>query len=337
MSLGPILVEILRGDLVESRHHGAFAVADAHGGTLHQAGDTLAPVFPRSAIKPLQALPLIESGTADALNLGIEALALACASHGGEALHTEKVGAFLASGGFSESDLECGTHPPLSAEAATALAIKGAKPCQLHNNCSGKHAGFLCTARHLGEEPKGYIARTHPVQARVIRTVSEMTGLDLDHAPSGIDGCGIPVVALSLAGMALAMARLADPIGLHDERRHAATRVLTAMTAQPELVDQSPGMVVDVMRAGAGAIALKPGAEGVFTAALPRLGLGLALKIEDGTSRAAQLAVITLLDRLGAFDEEQREGLRRHLEPPLLNAGGRLVGTLRPSTAFPSR
>jgi L-asparaginase II len=331
---GPVLVEILRGALVESRHRGAFAVADAKGGIVHAAGTIEAPVFPRSAIKPLQALPLIESGAADSLALDDDEMALACASHGGETIHTKRVAAWLARAGLDEHDLECGAHMPLSATAAEALIRQGMAPSALHNNCSGKHAGFLCTARHLGETIRGYIDADHPVQRRVIQAVSEMTGLDLARAPRGIDGCGIPVVALSLGGMARGMANLADRNALHEQRQAAATRILSSMAAAPALVDQSQGLVADVMNAGRGAIIVKPGAEGVYTAALPGLGLGVALKIEDGTMRAAQLAMVTLLDRLGALDDGQRARLRIHLSPSLLNAAGKITGLIRPTSAL---
>jgi L-asparaginase II len=324
----PVLVEIIRGDLVESRHRGAFAVADAKGRVLRSAGDIRRPVYPRSAIKPFQALPLIETGTADRLGLGSEAIAIACASHLGEKMHVDVVAAVLARAGLAVSDLECGVQIPFDPEAAAALVRAGEAPTALHNNCSGKHAGFLCTARCLGEPTRGYIHLDHPTQARVVAAVGEMTDTDMLAQPRGIDGCGIPVIGISLAGLATGMARLADPAGLGDDRRHAASRILDAMAAHPELVDGTGGMTTAVMRVAGESVRLKLGAEGVFCAALPRLGLGIALKIEDGAPRAADLAMAVLLDRAGCFDDRQRLALEPSLRPRLLNRAGLDVGSL---------
>jgi L-asparaginase II len=331
---GPVLVEIIRGNLVENAYRGAFAVVDARGMVVASAGDIDGPVFPRSAIKPLQALPLIESGAAAALGLGPEEIALACASHGGEAMHVDRVSAWLARAGLGPDDLECGVQLPYSAPAAADLIRRSQAPCTLHHNCSGKHTGFVATARHLGEPTGGYVAADHPVQRRVLAAVSAMTGLDLARAPRGIDGCSIPVVALSLAGMARGMARLVDRDGLHDERRAAATQIIGSMLAAPELLDDSQGMTPAVIRACSGSVVMKLGAEGVFNAALPGLGLGIALKIADGAAKPAALAIMTLLDRLGLFDETRRTSLATYLAPPILSAAGREVGALRPTTAF---
>jgi L-asparaginase II len=324
-----VLVEVTRGAMVESRHRGAYAVLDAKGAVVRSCGPIDLPVYPRSAIKPLQALPLVETGTADSYGVTTEELALACASHGGEAMHVQKVKAWMDRIGFQASDLECGPHAPLDQSAATTLIRRNETPSRLHNNCSGKHLGFLSTARCQREPTRGYIGEDHPVQVRAIRAVSEMTGLDLARAPRGTDGCGIPVIALTLRGMALAMARMADPTGLHDDRRAAVTRILAAMAAAPELVDGSVGMTRAVIAETAGAVLLKPGAEGVYAAALPRLGWGVALKIEDGAPRAAQAAMIGLLDRLGLLEEAQRLRLQDFLHPKLHNTIGVEVGAIR--------
>ncbi len=191
----PVLVELVRGDLVESRHRGAFAVVDAAGKMVASAGDIERPVYARSAVKPLQALPLVESGAADRFGLGVEELALACASHAGTPLHVAKVASFLARAGLAAADLECGGHLPTDLASAQALIRAGEAPSPLHNNCSGKHAGFLATARHLGEAIRGYIEFDHPVQQRVLAAMGGMTGLDLTRAPRGRDGCGIPTIA----------------------------------------------------------------------------------------------------------------------------------------------
>jgi L-asparaginase II len=332
----PILVEIVRGDMVESFHRGAVAIADAAGRIARSLGDVDRLVYPRSALKPIQALPLIETGAADGFALGEAELALACASHRGEPFHVAAVAAWLARIGLGEADLECGVHPPRHEPSYRALLCAGGAPSQLHNNCSGKHAGFLATARWLREPTRFYIEPDHPVQQRVARTIGDMAGLDLARAPRGRDGCGIPVIALPLGALAAAMARLADPSRLGEHRRAAAKRLLDAMAALPLMVDGTSGMTAAVMTAARASVCLKPGAEGVFCAALPALGLGVALKIDDGGGRAAELAMAAVLDRLGCFTPEQREALARFLAPPLNTVAGREAGRLQPAAALRS-
>jgi L-asparaginase II len=332
----PILVEIIRGEMVESFHRGAVAVVDAAGKVARSLGDVDRLVYPRSALKPIQALPLIETGAADGVGLGPEELALACASHRGEPPHIDKVAAWLAKIGLGEADLECGIHPPRHEASYAALLRAGGTPSQLHNNCSGKHAGFLTTAVWRREPTRGYIESDHPVQRRVAETVGEMAGLDLSRAPRGRDGCGIPVIALPLCALARAMARLADPSGLSEPRRAAAQRLLDAMAAAPLLVDGTGGMTATLMSVAGAALRLKPGAEGVFAAALPSLGLGVALKIDDGGARAAELAMATVLDRLGCLTSEARSYVEPLLAPPLKTVAGREAGRLQPTALLQS-
>jgi L-asparaginase II len=333
-TVDPVLIEVVRGEMVESRHRGACAVVDAAGRAALALGDCEQLVYGRSAIKPLQALPLIETGAADRYGLGAGEIALACASHRGESVHVAAVAAWLERIGLGPDDLECGAHPPLNPAAAQALIRAGEAPSALHNNCSGKHAGFLTTARHLGEPTRGYIDADHPVQRRVAAALAAMTGCDLARAPRGIDGCGIPVIGLPLAAMARAMARLADPRGLAGERQTAARRILDAMAAEPLMVDGSGSFTTRVLEAAGAAVRLKPGAEGVFCAALPGLGFGVALKIADGAGRAAEMAMGALLLRLGVLDDAQAAALAPLLRPKLLNVAGRTVGELRPAPAL---
>jgi L-asparaginase II len=334
--LPPVLVEVVRGASVESRHRGAVAVVDAAGKIVRSLGDVDRLVYPRSSLKPIQALPLLETGAADGFALSHEELALACASHRGEPIHVEKVGAWLAKIGLGAADLECGAHPPRHEPSFAALLREGRPPSPLHNNCSGKHAGFLTTARWLKEPTRGYIEADHPVQLRVARTAGEMAGLDLSRAPRGRDGCGIPVIALPLSALATAMARLADPRGLGEHRRAAVARILDAMAKAPLLVDGTGGMTTTVMTVASASVRLKPGAEGVFCAALPALGLGVAIKIEDGGGRAADLAMASLLDRLGCFTAEQRSALESFLAPRIWTVAGKEAGRLQPGAALQS-
>lgn len=329
----PVLVEVTRGGLVESRHRGAAVAVDSAGRIVEAWGDIEQPIYARSAIKPLQALPLVESGAAERFGLGPRELALACASHHAEPAHIEVLSAWLARVGLTVADLECGAHPPANAVAAQALIRSGTAPTALHNNCSGKHSGFLTTARHLGEPTRGYIAAAHPVQQRITSALEAMTGLDLAGAPRGIDGCGIPQIGIPLSGIARAMARMADPAGLADERAAAARRLLEAMAAEPLMVSGSTGFATAVMRAAPG-VRLKGGAEGVYCAALPRLGLGVALKIEDGAGRGSEVAMGAILVRLAAFDDAERAALAPFLRPSVTNVAGRVVGEIRPARAL---
>jgi L-asparaginase II len=329
----PILVEVMRGEMVESRHRGAYAVVDAAGGVVLAQGDIQRPVYARSAIKPLQALPLVETGAADHYRLGVREVALACASHNGTPPVVAAVEAWLDRIGLAPDDLECGADPPIDTAAAHALIRAGQSPSALHNNCSGKHAGFLSAARFLGEPTRGYIGADHPAQRRVLAVLSEMTGLDLARAPHGTDGCGIPVVGMPLKGMARAMARLADPAGLAAERAAAARRILEAMAAEPLIVAGASRFTREVLRVGSATVRLKPGAEGVACAALPQHGLGIALKIGDGAGRAADVAMGALLVRLGMLDPAQADAIAPVLRPPVKNVAGHMVGEVRPIPA----
>jgi L-asparaginase II len=253
-------------------------------------------------------------------------IALACSSHLGEMAHTVAVGAWLSSIGLSDRDLECGAHLPYDQPTAHALLRAGEAPCPLHSNCSGKHSGFLTTAVHKGEKPRGYIDYEHPVQQRVTDALSEMCGVDAHHAPRGVDGCGIPTMALPLAAIARGMARMADPSGLPAERAEAARRIGAAMAAEPLMVDGTGGFATEVMKAIGGEARVKPGAEGFFCAILPTLGLGVALKIDDGAGRASEVATAAVLERLGV----DMSGPERYVRPVLKNVAGREVGMIRP-------
>lgn len=327
----PVVVEVTRGSAVESIHRGAFAVCDASGTITLAGGDIQRPIYPRSAVKPLQALPLIESGAADALGLGNEELALACSSHGGEPGHARRVGAWLTRMNLTPDHLACGGHPPTHEASTEALYRAGEAVNRLHDNCSGKHTGFLATALHLGEPLEGYHHAHHPVQKRIATVLSEMAGTDVSVLPHGIDGCGIPVLALPLQAMATALARMADPSGLTLARAAACRRILTAMSAEPFLVAGTGRFDTAVMQAVPD-IVVKTGAEGVYGAALPKLGLGVALKVDDGAGRAASVLMGALLVRLGAIGEAQADILKDHLEPPILCRDGRTVGVIRAAT-----
>jgi L-asparaginase II len=294
----PVLIEVTRGALVESVHKGAIAIVTAGGASLLALGDVERPVFPRSSIKAFQCLPLIESGAADHFGYGDAEIALACASHTGTERHASLAAHMLANLGLGEDALGCGAHMPLGSSAMKALIRTGRDPSQLHNNCSGKHAGMLATALHLGEPIAGYWQPSHPVQRRVHDVLAEMSGLPLGADVMGLDGCSVPTWAMPLSSLARLFAQLMTGAGMGAPRQRAVERILKACWAEPELV-AGPGRADTlVMRRLPGRIYMKTGAEGVYAGGFPEYGLGFALKIDDGTTRASAGAVMALVERV---------------------------------------
>jgi L-asparaginase II len=331
----PVAVLVRRGDRVESVHRVAYAVADARGTVLHHEGDIDRPVFPRSAVKPLQALALVESGAAERFAVSERELALACASHGGESMHTDLVAAWLKRLGLDPSALECGAHAPTHEPTARGLIAQRRAPSALHNNCSGKHAGMLTLALHLGVPTAGYSRPDHPVQQRVGTIMAAMAGVTLP--TPAIDGCGIPTYPLPLANLAVAMARLADPGPDPDDapgRAAACQRIRAAMSGHPLLVAGTERACSLIMTAAPNVL-VKTGAEGVYVAVLPDRRLGLALKVADGASRASVVALLALLTRLGALDPAASPTLGPLAAPKIRNHAGTLVGRIEPAPGWP--
>jgi L-asparaginase II len=331
----PVLVEVTRGGMVESRHRGVMAVVDSSGRLVAGWGDVDAPTFPRSSVKPLQAVPLVESGAADAFAVTSSELALACASHAGEALHVQCVAAWLRRLGLDVEDLVCGPHPPLDQVAATDLILKGEQPTRLHNNCSGKHAGFLTVAQHLGLPPDGYADPDHPVQRRVLAVLAEMTGVDVSRAVIAVDGCGAPVMAISIRQLAQGFSFLAGPDRLPAMRGAAVRRVCESMISHPPYIGGTNRFDTLITEAGGGAILTKRGAEGVACAALRDSGLGIALKIDDGGKRAAGTALAALLLRFSPADGRLRHTLEQFSSVALRNTSGQEVGVIRSAACWP--
>lgn len=325
----PVLVEVTRGVRVESRHRGAVAIFDADGKPHTAIGDIEQSVFPRSAVKAIQALPFVESGAADAFGFGERELAIACASHSGEPGHTALVQSMLRRAGLEADALECGAHWPSRQEATLALARSGAQPTALHNNCSGKHSGFLCTCRHLGIDHRGYVALGHRAQDMVRDALESVTG-----APHGIDncatdGCSIPTYAVPLKSLAAGFARTATGARFGPKRAGAARRLFAACMAEPFYVAGTGRACTAIMEAGGGRIFVKTGAEGVYCGAVPELGLGIAVKCDDGAGRASEAAVARILADLFR-GEPLADRLAPLAEPVLTNWNGIEVGRIRP-------
>ncbi|MCU0854087.1 MAG: asparaginase [Rhodobacteraceae bacterium] len=324
------LADVWRGDILECRHFGHAVIVHADHGVIATWGNPSQVLLPRSSSKMLQALPLVESGAADAAGLTTEHLALACASHNGAAIHTERVTAWLHALGLSETDLRCGPQMPDDLAAHRHCYCGGHAPTQIHNNCSGKHTGFLTLAKHLRAGPE-YIELDHPVQKAVLDSFEDMTGA----ASTGwaIDGCSAPNFATTVAGLAAAMARYAAATENGDARARAAHRLTQAMMAHPELVAGEGRACTELMRAMNGRAAIKTGAEGVFIAIVPERRIGVALKIADGATRGAECAVAAILVALGVLDP-LHPATRKRLDVPILNRRGIETGRIVAAPGF---
>ncbi len=324
----PILVECTRGPLTESIHRGSAAVVAADGRVIAAWGDVDRPVFPRSAIKFIQALPLIESGAADAFALSPSELGIACASHSAEPRHLEIVRKWLQRIGLSENDLYCGAHPPRDEQVAEVMYRAGLDPTRAYNNCSGKHTGFLTLALHLGEKTSGYAKPPHPVQQAVLEALSTLSDVAIEHIAVANDGCGAANYALPLQALARAFAKLSDPRALVPARAAAVMRLQSAITADPFLVAGTDRSCTTLIGAASGGAWVKIGAEGIYVACLPTQRLGIAVKIADGAPRAATVAIAALMHRFGALPN------RSLMVQPIVNTRSEITGHLRPAAGW---
>jgi L-asparaginase II len=324
----PVLVEVTRGNLVESRHRGAVAVVDADGARVLVLGDVATPIFPRSAVKAMQALVLVESGSAERCHFGDEELALACASHGGEPAHVAGVERMLRAAGLDVAALACGAHWPLHQPSTLALARAGGTASALHNNCSGKHAGFLCAACAMAADPRGYGKPGHPVQREVKAVLENLAGAAIPDERRAIDGCSVPTWALPLDALALAFARFATGRGLAEKRAAAARRLRAACAAKPWFVAGSGRFCTELMTHFGARVFVKTGAEGAYCGALPELGYGIAVKCDDGHSRAAQAIVAGVIARLLPTDQRDRDFLARFTWSARRNWNETVVGRI---------
>lgn len=324
------LVEVWRGPFLESTHRGHAVICDDSGQIVQAWGDPDAVVLPRSSSKMLQALPLITSGAAAAFRLSPAQLALACASHNAAAIHVDAVRDWLAHLGKNDEDFCCGPQEPRDIAIRDGLIREGRAPCRVHNNCSGKHAGFLTLAAHLGAGPD-YVDPAHPVQVAVKDAFEEVTA---ESSPGfGIDGCSAPNFAATLHGIARAMAFFAAARDGAGAQANAAAALTHAMVTHPELVAGEGRACTELMRACNGRVALKTGAEAFFIAIIPERKLGVALKIADGGTRAAECAIAAILVRLGMLDPAH-PAARRVLNAPIRNWDGLETGMIRPAAAL---
>jgi L-asparaginase II len=323
-------IKATRGALVESVHRVSVAVVDREGHLVAESGDPDLVTYWRSAAKPFQALPLVADGAADRFGLETSELALCCASHSSEAGHLAATDAILAKLGLTEQALACGPHTPLSPAVAEEALRTGTRITPRWSNCSGKHAGMLALALHRGWPVEGYNLVEHPVQQRILAELLQWTGMASEDVYCSVDGCNTVCFGLSLRGMAVAYARFGSEVD------GAASRLRDAMTRGPAMVGGTGRPCTDLMADFGGELVAKIGAEGVYSAALPRHRLGIALKAEDGDMRSAPIALVAVLHQLlrRLDDERGLAALQRnqhHATLPIRNTRGLVTGALSAS------
>lgn len=326
-----LFVEVTRNEVVESRHFGAAVVCDYKGNILQSWGDTEQLVFPRSGLKQMLTIDMIESGACDHFDVSDSELTLACASHQGEAMHQDLVEAWLKRLNLSTDNLACGKALPDDIESAHRVLASGQHGCRSHHNCSGKHAGFLTNALHLGLTTEGYQLIEHPLQQRAVDILNDLTGVNIRQNPAGIDGCGFPALTMPLSSLATALARFAKPVDLSTTRADAIYRLHAAIAQNPFYAAGRGTVVSALCEVTKGAVLAKTGAEGVLVAALPKQGLGIALKIADGNARPRSAALLAILDHLGVLSDAEKKQLKDQIAPPLQNSRNKLVGEIRPA------
>ena len=333
------LVEVKRGSITESRHRGHIVVVDPDGNIIGSVGAPENVTYLRSSAKPLQALPLLISGAAERFDFTDREVALACGSHNGEPIHTELAASMLRKMGLGPEALHCGAHEPYGTEAALELRTRGEQPNALHNNCSGKHAGMLATALHLGAPIDNYESPENPVQKAIADAVSLFSGVAVTDMAVGVDGCAVPAFGITMKAMALAYVRLVSPPASFDKKtREACERIVRVMSAYPELIGgTSDRLDTELMRAAPRRLISKVGADGVYTAGIrpseewPK-GFGLALKIEDGDDKYARpTVVIESLRQLGVLRDESLEAVAKYAFFPVKNRRGDVVGEITAS------
>ena len=330
--MNPVLVEVTRGTTVESQHRGAFCVMDQNKNIVLQQGDIEQAVFPRSSIKSIQALSLLESGAADAFGFSDEEIALAVSSHNGEVQHTAVAKSMLSKTGLTKDQLQCGSHWPMNEEISRILAMEGETPNTLHNNCSGKHSGFLAYLKHEKINPTQYGAQDHPLQKNIRKNLEEVCEVDLENAPVGIDGCAIPTWAIPLKSLAWGFARLCKPEDHFNETRtNAIKRITESVFKYPYMIAGKDRYDSRLMAAFPNRAFVKVGAEGVFCGFIPEKGYGFAVKCDDGSFRGAEIILSALLNDLGVISEQdfEKADVSDLYKTPLKNRNGTVVGYIQ--------
>ena len=334
--MNPVLVNQWRGNAIECRYRGAVAVMESSGRVFSSLGDIQRAVFPRSAIKFLQAMPFVQSGAVEAFGLDERHIALACASHNGEPIHVGLAQDWLHKIGLEHDDLECGAELPMHKATQFELMSEGRGPQRLHHNCSGKHLGMLSSCRKLGEQTQNYRLYNHSAQKRWFEVLEKLSNTRINQMPWGYDGCAIPSIAMPLQRIALAMARFGDLSTLDDSQRLAAQRIQEAVAQHPYLVAGKERLCTDLMQILSPGILVKVGAAGVYTAVIPEHGLGVAIKIDDGHDGAARVAMGAVLNQLGVLPSDKARELAEYFMPSINNSRGETIGRIEPSSDWQS-
>ncbi len=322
-------VHVLRGEIPESIHRADVAVADDKGKIVAWLGYPAKITYMRSASKPIQAIPLVESGALDHFGLTDKELAIICASHSGEQEHLDTVQSILEKIGLKEDCLQCGTHPPLDSATRRQMIREDRAPTASGHNCSGKHAGFLALCVYRGYPTDGYLLPDHPVQQEVLGVIAEFTDMLPENIVLAVDGCGVPVYALPLWRMAMSFARLATGYNMSEQRAAACQRIINSMWAHPHMVGGRKRLCTELLSRFPGRVLAKVGAEAVYCMSLPELGLGVAIKMEDGAERGLAPTVIAVLEQLGVLSRTELDDLAKFSSPKVLNSRGQVVGRIK--------
>lgn len=334
MLLNPSLADVYRKDIIESCHRGSVIVVNHLGEIVFSLGDVERDIYPRSSLKFFQAIPLVESGAADYFQLSDAEIALACSSHNAENIHTSAVQAWLSYMDLDIEDLENGPSMPLYEEASFDLVRKNIKPTRIHQNCSGKHVGMLALAKFLANGTQGYSEHDNETQRAWMKVLSELVDLDVESLPWERDGCGMPAICMPMKKLAYACARFANPEMVGGERGKAMQRITRALQLNPVMVAGTDRCCTDVISATNGSVLVKTGAEAVYIAVLPEQGLGVALKIDDGSDRGSEVALGAVLSQLGVIDKKAEALLTKHFSPQIINSQGKVTGKVVPSAAW---
>jgi L-asparaginase II len=324
----PVLV--FRGEYLESTHEVHVAVVDAEGELLYSYGNPNRFTFPRSSMKPFQAVQILETGAAEAFDYSAAEISLSCASHSGESFHRSTVLGILDRIGLEEDNLQCGTHLPRDMEGYKQLIREGKDVTPVFNNCSGKHSGMLASAIHMNEDVASYRDINHPLQQRILDVIEDICSFPKEHIEISVDGCGVPVHQLPLRNTALGFARLAKPEVLSDGKRAAALKTIRdAMVKHPEMVGGTKRFDTDLMRVYSGRLVAKAGAEAVQCIGDLETGIGIAIKIEDGSPRSTSVVAMEVLRQLGIGDETIFSQLEEYVNAPVLNARNDKIGVIK--------
>ena len=323
--MNPILVEVIRGEVVESFHRGVICVVDKDGKVIYSVGDINQMAFPRSAMKYFQHLPLLVSGAFEKLNLTLEDLARMCGSHNGEKIHEDLVTKILGNLNLGEVDLQCGAQAPTLKKDLYALIKADKNPTQLHNNCSGKHSGFLAWCKSNNEDTKSYLSASHPLQQEIKKYIAQFYEVAEDELLMAIDGCSAPIYGMSMYKQAIAYKNLISN-QQSEEINAACKKIVDAVTTYPELVAGSQRYCTDLMKVTNGRIVGKTGADGVYCLSIPEKNWGIAIKIDDGKMGPQYQVAQELLIKFNLISQQEADKLNPYREFEITNFAGNKVG-----------